>query len=253
MWTRSELKERAKAAFKRKYWKCVLVAFLLALLVGGGAGSSVRRSENSYTQEQQQTIHELATQSDFALAREFFDLVDREAAQQSTRITVSLGGLGIVGLVLSLMVFNPLIVGCRRFFLQNSWRNAELKELGAGFKDNWGTVVLTMFLKNLFLFLWALLLVVPAIIKAYSYRLVPYILEDHPELSAMQAINLSRKMMNGHKADAFVLDLSFLGWILLSALTAGILHIFYVGPYIQATDAELYKAVSAAYASKPGA
>ena len=253
MWTRGELKERAKAAFKRNYWKCVLVAFLLALLVGGGAGSSVRRSENSYTQEQQQTIHELATQSDFALAREFFDLVDREAARQSTRITVSLGGLGIVGLVLSLMVFNPLIVGCRRFFLQNSWRNAELKELGAGFKDNWGTVVLTMFLKNLFLFLWALLLVVPAIIKAYSYRLVPYILEDHPELSAMQAITLSRKMMNGHKADAFVLDLSFLGWLLLSALTAGILHIFYVGPYIQATDAELYKAVSAAYASKPGA
>ena len=57
-------------------------------------------------------------------------------------------------------------------------------------------------------------------------------------------------MMNGHKADAFVLDLSFLGWIILSALTAGILHIFYVGPYIRATDAELYKAVAGAHAAR---
>ena len=157
---------------------------------------------------------------------------------------------GLVGLVLGLMVFNPLIVGCYRFFLRNSLGGAELNELGAGFKDNWGTVILTMFLRNLFIFLWALLLIVPGIIKAYSYRMVPYILKEHPELSGTQAITLSRKMMNGHKADAFVLDLSFLGWILLSALTCGILHIFYVGPYIQATDAELYKAVANAYAAE---
>lgn len=75
-------------------------------------------------------------------------------------------------------------------------------------------------------------------------------LKDHPELSGTEAITLSRKMMNGHKADAFVLDLSFLGWLLLSALTLGILHIFYVGPYVQATDAELYKAIAGAYASQ---
>ncbi len=147
-------------------------------------------------------------------------------------------------------MFNPLIVGCYRFFLKNSGSNAELNELGAGFKNNWGNVILAMFLKNLFLVLWTLLFIVPGIIKAYSYRLVPYILKEHPELSGTQAITLSRKMMNGHKADAFVLDLSFLGWIILSVLTCGILHIFYVGPYIQATDAELYKAVANAYAAQ---
>ena len=84
------------------------------------------------------------------------------------------------------------------------------------------------------------------IIKAYSYRMVPYILKEHPELSGTKAITLSRQMMNGHKWNAFVLDLSFIGWIILSALTLGILHIFYVGPYIQATDAELYEALKAA-------
>lgn len=250
MWTRSELKERAKVAFKRNYWKCVLVALLLALLMGGGVGSSLRRNQNSYTEEQRAAIHELAVGSDSTLVQTFFDFVDREASVRSSRITISLGGLGLVGLVLSLMVFNPLIVGCYRFFLKNSWSNAELNELGAGFKDNWGNVILSMFLRNLFIALWSLLLIVPGIIKMYSYRLVPYILKDHPELSATDAITLSRKMMNGHKADAFVLDLSFLGWLILSALTVGILHIFYVGPYIQATDAELYKAITAAYAAQ---
>ena len=247
MWVRSELKARVKVAFKANYWKCVLVALILALLVGGGAGSSIRKNQNSYTQEQQQAIHELATESGSDLERTFFGLVD-QAASQNSRITISLGSMGLVGLALSILVFNPLIVGCYRFFLQNSRGGAELNELGAGFRDDWGNVILVMFLRNLFIALWSLLLVIPGIIKAYSYRLVPYLLKDHPELSGTEAITLSRKMMNGHKADAFVLDLSFLGWLLLSALTAGILHIFYVGPYIAATDAELYKAIAGSYA-----
>jgi uncharacterized membrane protein len=121
-----------------------------------------------------------------------------------------------------------------------------LKHLGVGFQDGWGNVVLVMFLKNLFLMLWTLLFIIPGIVKIYSYRMVPYILKEHPELSGTKAITLSRQMMNGHKWNAFVLDLSFIGWIILSALTLGILHIFYVGPYIQATDAELYEALKAA-------
>ncbi len=248
MWTRRELKERAKDAFKANYWRCVLVAFILALLVGGGAGSSVRtNNQNSYTQEQQQAIHELATESESDLQRTFFSLVDQAARRQNSPITISLGGLGLVGLALSLLVFNPLIVGCYRFFLQNSRRDGDLKHLGAGFQENWGNVILTMFLKNLFLALWTLLFIVPGIVKSYSYRMVPYLLKEHPELSGTQAITLSRRMMKGHKGEAFVLDLSFLGWVLLSVLTAGILHIFYVGPYIEATNAELYRAITEAY------
>ena len=73
--------------------------------------------------------------------------------------------------------------------------------------------------------------------------MVPYIIKEHPEISGTQAISLSRQMMNGHKWNTFVLDLSFLGWHILSILTLGILEIFFVTPYIQATDAELYKAL----------
>ena len=248
MWTRRELKERAKAAFKANYWRCVLVAFILALLIGGGAGSSVRKNETAdLTTEQQKAMAILA--EDENLGR-LVEGMEKLSALPSSKIKISLGGLGLVGFLLSILVFNPLIVGCYRFFLQNSRGPAELNELGAGFRGDWGNVVLVMFLKNLFLALWTMLFIIPGIVKAYAYRMVPYILKEHPELSGTQAITLSRQMMKGHKGDAFVLDLSFLGWILLSALTCGILHIFYVGPYIQATDAELYKAVANAYAAQ---
>ena len=249
MWTRRELKERAKAAFKANYWRCVLVAFILALLIGGSAGSGVRKNETAdLTTEQQKAMAILA--EDENLGR-LVEGMEKLSALPSSKIKISLGGLGLVGFLLSILVFNPLIVGCYRFFLQNSRGPAELNELGAGFRGDWGNVVLVMFLKNLFLILWGLLFIIPGIIKAYSYRMVPYILKEHPELSGTQAITLSRKMMNGHKWDAFVLDLSFLGWILLSVLTVGILTIFYVGPYINATDAELYEAISRNYEAQP--
>lgn len=248
MWTRRELKERAKAAFKANYWRCVLVAFILALLIGGGAGSSVRKNETAdLTTEQQKAMALLA--EDDNLGR-LVEGMEKLSALPSSKIKISLGGLGLVGLLLSILVFNPLIVGCYRFFLQNSRGGAELNELGAGFRGDWGNVVLVMFLKNLFLALWTLLFIIPGIVKAYAYRMVPYILKEHPELSGTQAITLSRRMMKGHKGDAFVLDLSFIGWMLLSALTFGILHLFYVGPYMQATDAELYEAVKADYEAR---
>ena len=248
MWTRRELKERAKAAFKANYWRCVLVAFILALLIGGGAGSSGRKNETAdLTTEQQKAMALLA--EDDNLGR-LVEGMEKLSALPSSKIKISLGGLGLVGFLLSILVFNPLIVGCYRFFLQNSRGPAELNELGAGFRGDWGNVVLVMFLKNLFLALWTMLFIIPGIVKAYAYRMVPYILKEHPELSGTQAITLSRRMMKGHKGDAFVLDLSFIGWILLSALTFGILHLFYVGPYIQATDAELYKVVRADYEAR---
>ena len=254
MWTRKDLKDRAKIAFKANYWRCVLVALIFALLVGGGAGSSVRKNDTEeLTEAQREMVNDLAELGDSSLTQAVLEAMEKASFLENSKVRVSLGGLGIVGFVLSILVFNPLIVGCYRFFLQNSRSKAELNELGAGFKGDWGNVVLVMFLKNLFLVLWTLLFIIPGIVKAYSYRMVPYILKEHPEYSGTKAITLSRQMMNGHKGDAFVLDLSFLGWFLLSVLTCGILHIFYVGPYVQATDAELYKVIYADYMNRMAA
>ncbi len=97
-----------------------------------------------------------------------------------------------------------------------------------------------LMLHDVYLALWALLLIVPAIIKAYSYCMVPYILAEHPELSANEIITRSRRMMNGHKWQAFKLDLSFFGWILLGALTLGLVNVFWTVPYMESAQAALY-------------
>ena len=89
-------------------------------------------------------------------------------------------------------------------------------------------------------FLWSLLFVIPGIIKALSYAMTPYILHQYPNVPAMEACNISEKMMKGHKTDLFITELSFLGWILLAGLTFGILYILYVGPYMEMTMAGIY-------------
>ena len=97
-----------------------------------------------------------------------------------------------------------------------------------------------MFLRNLFTFLWSLLFIIPGIIKFYEYRMIPYILAENPTLSYKEAFELSKKMMYGQKWKTFVLDLSFIGWYILSLLTFGLLIIFWIAPYMRATNVELY-------------
>ena len=105
--------------------------------------------------------------------------------------------------------------------------------------ENIGTKFVSTLLVMLYTFLWSLLFIIPGIVKSYSYAMTPYILLDRPELSATDAIKESEKMMNGHKMELFILDLSFIGWILLSILTCGIL-VLYVEPYMMATKSAFY-------------
>ena len=90
------------------------------------------------------------------------------------------------------------------------------------------------------IFLWGLLFVIPGIVKSYEYRMVPYILAENPNLQMSEVFALSREMTMNQKMNIFVLDLSFIGWSLLSVCTCGLLAIFYVNPYVQATNAELF-------------
>ena len=99
-----------------------------------------------------------------------------------------------------------------------------------------------MFLTALYTLLWSLLFYIPGIIKAYSYSMAPYILAENPELTARQALNLSKEITYGHKMELFVLDLSFIGWCLLGAITFGLAFI-YVAPYMNATKANFYNAI----------
>lgn len=105
---------------------------------------------------------------------------------------------------------------------------------------HYGNVVKTMFFYDLYIALWSLLLVVPGIIKSYEYRMVPYILAENPGMDSKQVFEISKRMMNGQKMETFILDLSFIGWTLVAGITCGIAGVFYVAPYVNATNTELY-------------
>ena len=108
----------------------------------------------------------------------------------------------------------------------------------------WLRVARAMLVKYIFLSLWSLT-IVGGVIKRYSYYLVPYILAENPALSARQAISLSRRMMDGHKWECFVFELTFLGWAALGALTMGLVNLFYTNPYKVAAFTEYYAALRA--------
>ncbi|MBQ3607363.1 MAG: DUF975 family protein [Bacteroidales bacterium] len=157
----------------------------------------------------------------------------------------------LVTMLISLLVVSPLGVG-----YYNAHKDLLLtgddKLIANSFKTgfaNWGHNVWGMLLMGIFVFLWTLLLIIPGIIKGFAYSLVPYILVDKPELSANEAINLSMKMMKGHKFDFFWLCLSFIGWILLAILTLGI-GLFWLLPYMYTAYAAFYQDVKAEYEAK---
>ena len=140
-------------------------------------------------------------------------------------------------------LINPIILGARSFFLKSYDRPSKLGDIADGFRYSYIKNVGTLFLRDLFTLLCSLLFIVPGIIKAYEYRMIPYIIAENPEMSYKEAFAKSKSMMMGNKWAAFVLDLSFLGWFILNAFTCGLLGIFYVNPYYQATDANLYRAI----------
>ncbi|MBD5488703.1 MAG: DUF975 family protein [Lachnospiraceae bacterium] len=225
MWTRAELKDNAKRFFKFNYWKMVLVALVLTMVGGGGASAS-----SSYTRR---------TSSDYR----YGSMSSAEMIGFIVGFMVVMLVVMVIGFAVSAFLLNPLVVGAQRFFVVSHYQKAELGELGYAFSNSYMNVVKTMFLKALYVFLWSLLLVVPGIIKGYEYRMIPYILAENPGIDTKDAFAMSKQMMDGNKWNAFVLDLSFIGWNILSLFTCGILAIFYVNPYIYMTDAELYVAL----------
>lgn len=94
---------------------------------------------------------------------------------------------------------------------------------------------------GLWVFLWSFLFWVPGIVKAFSYAMTPYILADCPNVAPRDALRLSMRMTYGYKLDLFVASLSFLGWVIASAFTCGILYVLYVGPYMQLTFGGIYE------------
>ena len=224
MWSISEVKAKARTAFKGNYWRCVLVGFILSLLtVGTSVSSTAGSGDDSDLMAKLQSLSQ-------------GDLQKVLIASSVAAVIIS-----IISVLLKVFVFNPLEVGGYNFFKKNidDQTTTVGSSIGDGFK-NYGHTFVTLFLRDLFIALWTMLFVIPGIIKTYSYCMVPFILKDNPELSATEAITRSREMMNGNKWRAFLLDLSFIGWVLLGCITCGIVQFFWTTPYMYSTHAALY-------------
>ena len=220
MWNRAELKMRGNIAFKKNYVSAVVVALLMGIFRTVSGESSARRvSENS-------------------------DIYSGNLFNVGM-ITGLLAGIAtvviLIVLVAKVFVGNLLKMGGYRFFILNQTAQPGIGTLLDGFRSgHYVNIVLTMFLRDLFTTLWSLLLVVPGIVKHYEYLMVPYIIAENPAMDYKEAFQISKQMMDGEKMEAFIMDLSFVGWYLLSAVTCGLLAIFYVNPYVQASFAEMY-------------
>ena len=220
MSNRAELKKRTNIAFKKNYVSAVVVALLMGIFGTVSGESSARRvSENS-------------------------DIYSGNLFNVGM-ITGLLAGIAtvviLIVLVAKVFVGNLLKMGGYRFFILNQTAQPGIGTLLDGFRSgHYVNIVLTMFLRDLFTALWSLLLVVPGIVKHYEYLMVPYIIAENPAMDYKEAFQISKQMMDGEKMEAFIMDLSFLGWYLLSAVTCGLLAIFYVNPYVQASFAEMY-------------
>ena len=149
--------------------------------------------------------------------------------------------LHLIGLVLFILAL-PLTWGYQTLFL-GAVRGGEAtaKDLFEGYnKELFSRVLTTTLLYYVYVFLWSLLLLIPGCIKSYSYAMTPYILKDNPEMKNNAAIEESMRMMDGHKLELFLLDLSFIGWAILSILTCCIGFLWLV-PYMNMARVNFYE------------
>lgn len=158
-------------------------------------------------------------------------------------LALVVSGISALNLV-HLILGGVVQLGYSKFLLaQHDGKTYEVKDLFSQF-ERFSVGFLQLFLRNLFVALWGLLFLIPGIIKNFSYAMTPFILEDHPELTAKQAIRRSTELMNGHKGELFILELTFIGWELLNALTLGI-GSFWLTPYKNAAYAAFYRELTA--------
>lgn len=239
MFDRKTYKANGKQAFQRNYWLCVAVALIVVMLCDGVLSGMFTLND---IPESDKIIeyYEAYQYGSIDYEMEIYDV-----PQQSKFVAK----LPTIFSLLGIFVFSIFDVGGCRFFIKNSAGDGQFADLISGFKDGYyWDYVWALFAMKLQSFLWGLLFIVPGIVKAYEYAMVPYIVADNPGMDKKTAFAVSKQLMTGNKWNLFVFDLSFLGWTLLSAITFNIVGVFYAYPYMKASRAEVYLALKAGLA-----
>lgn len=222
----SMLRQRARENLADNWGVSIGVAAVASLLGGLLVGVSF--------------LPEISTSIEIPLLREFSLWLEEGLRLGDVTVNFKTGVFGFAAFLLG----GVLQLGYARFLLkQHDRQNPEFNDLFSEF-DRFGTGFAQHFLCNLYTALWTILLIIPGIIASYSYAMTPFILAEHPELTASQAITRSKEMMDGHKADLFILDMTYLGWGILAALTLNIGNLW-LNPYRNAAYATFYRQLQA--------
>lgn len=218
-----EIRRRARETLNGNWLPSVLVAFIAGIF-----GSLILKSSSSFNINIDQ------------------DVINRWFDEIPVIVTVYLAVVGSFASVLSFATFilgGVVQLGYAQYLLKQQDRaECDVKYLFSQF-HRFGQGFLQMFLRGLYIFLWSLLFIIPGIVKAYSYAMTPFIMAENPNLTANEAISASKEMMYGHKLELFLLELSFIGWNLLSVLTLGIGTLF-LNPYMNVSLAIFYRSIS---------
>lgn len=240
MLARYEIKEKAKAAIGRDRTSAILNWFLFSVIIAAAVFAATMIGGNPLGGIAQELMYGFSggisdEQAMLGLAQAVFGVI-------ASALFSSLLILAINFIFVPVLKFG-VYYNCVRNYRGDRGGKIDLRDLFIGFRSQFARNLGAHLWRALFLFLWGLIPFAGSIIvyiKSYSYCMLPFILVEHPEIDARQALKESIKMTEGHKWDLFVLDLSFLGWNILSSLTGGLLGIFYVTPYQGATLAGFY-------------
>ena len=240
MKTNQFFKNEALDALSGNWGKAVLLAIIYIFLVGMITGPATYQTVEmqSYIQENAHNMRQAAS------------LIQDPMYQSLSRRMNGTSGLMTLVNILLIMPLSVGYANAMRKLLVN--RDVELVPTAfhIAFENYWHKVW-TMLWMSILIGLWSLLLLIPGIIKAFSYAMTSFIIEEYPELSSTEAIHRSRMMMRGHKFDLFWLELSFIGWGFLCLLTAGI-GFFWLIPYMETSIAAFYEEVKTDYALNGG-
>ncbi len=249
MWSRAELKTSAKQILQKNYWGAVVVALVLGIVGGSirftgvfNAGGFRENIQNSRITDMSNNVIDGIPGYGYYndVAQKIMETITGLSYMRILIILALMVVIMIAAIAISAFVLAPLEMGCRRWMLKNRIDNPPYNEIASGFGEGYLNIVKIMFCRNLFVRLWSLLFVIPGIVKSYEYKMIPYLLAENPNMSMSEAFQRSKNMMYNNKMDAFVLDLSFIGWYFFSMFTCGILSIFFINPYVHLTQTELY-------------
>ena len=221
----SDIRARARESLAGK-WAQAIGVCLVAFLLGATMVDASFIPQITYTFRGEATTLEDALTALTTLSRRFGNT------------TLSIGTLGLVEFILG----GVIQLGYAKYLLkQQDRQEGSISDLFSEF-ERFGQGFAQKFLRGLYSFLWGLLFVIPGIVKSYSYAMAPFIMADYPNLTASEAIQASKDMMDGRKWDLFVLRLTFIGWDIAAALTMNIGHLV-LNPYKNAAEAAFYREI----------